>query len=205
MNRFSLAPILAVLVLTLASVEATASSCTGSNAVAPADAACLEASFSNAAYDGNGTRYSYRKTCTYAGTIGIRIDMESGDDVFVSTSSSSWTTVGVEGRQTNAIYCCLDREGGFCNGLSDLLTDSYCSAEFGRSPALTSLSSSCTSTSATADVGDEECDLSASCSIDNRSISSSLSIAWTRVRNDVYACEGVLNDGTCPPRSGFGE
>lgn len=200
----------AVLVLGLAYMEAMASSCTGSNAVVHSEADCLAGEFDNTAFNSNGTRYSIKKTCTYGGTVGVRVDMESGSDVFMSTNSSGWTTTATDGQQTSEIYCCLDREGGFCDGLSDHLTDAYCNTEFSSSPAITSLSSSCTVSSATADLTDEECDLSASCSYTDtnnrtRSITSNLSISWTRVRADVYACNGTLQDGSSCETPGFGE
>lgn len=192
----------AVLALVLIHVEATASSCTGSNAVAHDSAACLEASWNHNAYGGTGSHYSLWKRCNLPGRVGVRLDMESGSDRFAATyrTVDIRTSYSQRDQHISNIYCCLDREGGFCNGLGDLLTNAYCSTEFNASQAVTT--AGCTANSATADVTDAECDLSATCSYTDssnttRSVTSSLSIGWQAVRDSVHACDGTLQSGAC--------
>lgn len=201
MKKIWMAPAFVALALVLASVEVSAASCTGSTAIAQDAAPCLKAKWNNDAFNGNGSQFFYQNLCSGLGKVSVRIDMETGSDIFDTTTGGGWTTRARNGHFVSEIYCCLDRGIGLCNGLSDLLTDSYCDTQLRDSPAFTG--NSCTVSSATADVSDKECDLSTSCVHEGTdgttaSVSSSLSIGWKRVSDDVYACDGALHDGTCP-------
>ncbi len=189
MKILSKSLVVVMLALALSAVTASQSNatCTGSDKVTDANAACMTATWTNTT-TANGIIIDWTIThnCTGYGKLDA-LFVNGADNEVTSTLSSS--TPALSGRGMTllsegglaAVYCCKD-DDGLCNK-SDVVTASSCETRYDSSTA----SSSCTRSSTAVSSDHADCVFGLDCS----GTAVDATVAWPDVP-DMRYCSGTI-------------